>query len=185
MTSTAASDSCKRAPVRLRVHRDQFLLGHVLHAHPRRMEGEALGENLLPRPEQSRNLGLHRDVRTRDDLPDTIGFFSHACGLSQLYGLLRLQYSMAGITQSRALQRKVSSVACAAKSMTINDSFSNRAVPQGDISDCAIGTNRSVTWVLTPKTTHNVYILAYEAGLQGVPWKSARHRQHRTRRFRP
>ncbi|MOA43716.1 hypothetical protein D3C78_1658940 [compost metagenome] len=60
------------AAVGLGVHRGQFFLLHLLHAHAAGMEGEPLGADRLARVEHRRNFGFHGGVRTRHDLADAV-----------------------------------------------------------------------------------------------------------------
>ena len=61
----------QRAAVAVAVHRLQFLLHHLLHAHAARVEGKALRRDLLAGQQHGRDLGFHRRVRRGDDLADT------------------------------------------------------------------------------------------------------------------
>ncbi|MNC44736.1 hypothetical protein D3C75_936540 [compost metagenome] len=60
------------AAVGLGVHRGQFFLLHLLHAHAAGMEGEPLGADRLACVEHRRNFGFHGGVRTRHDLADAV-----------------------------------------------------------------------------------------------------------------
>ena len=62
-----------RAAVGIRVHRRQFLPCDPLHAHTAGVEGKpGIGG---AGPQYPGNLGLHRRVRARNDLPDPKGGF--------------------------------------------------------------------------------------------------------------
>jgi hypothetical protein len=68
---------CGRAP-RLRVHRAQLLRRDVLHTQTRSVDGDAVSWSLALALAFAfafalrGNLGLHGDVRTRDDQPDSM-----------------------------------------------------------------------------------------------------------------
>ena len=64
------------APVAVVDHALQLLLRHGVEAGSARMDGEALGPDLLATTEHLGDLGLHRRVRARDDQTDP-GRFHH------------------------------------------------------------------------------------------------------------
>jgi hypothetical protein len=69
MTSMRASAS-SAAQRSLQVHRRQFFLRHLVHAHSARMKGEAFGADALAGPQHRGDFGFHRRIGVGHDLLD-------------------------------------------------------------------------------------------------------------------